>query len=594
MCDLTGRLGKISLGLLLATGATLGAASGDPRVADAVKNRDMNRVRALLKEHADVNAPQGDGTTAVHWAAHWNDLDTTHLLIGAGANVNAATDHGISPLMLACTNGNVAIVEALVKAGAHVNAAGETGETALMACSRSGNAGAVNALLARGADVNAHENEHGQTPLMWAAAQDHPEVVKALIEHGADVGARTKTIVFKAANPEGEGRRVPPDRGGYTAILFAARQGAADAVDVLLAKGANVNDVTADGTSVLVAATYTGHWDLAKALLDKGANPNLATAGYTPLHWMSGTWDGHFTGLVGTERFPWVGARGPGKLELVKALLAHGADPNARMAKRPPQFGFGGGFFRADYTGATPFIFAALAGDAEVMRTLLAAGADPLLTAKDGSTALMAAAGLGRDHGESRVTPAQGLEACKLAVEVGVPVNAANRNGQTALHGAAYFEMNELAQFLLDHGANVNARNVSGETPLTIAYGYDSGGGIRYSESLAEMLRKAGGVEVMEFKAVLKSVEAPCPTPTLMVSVNSGAAASAEYGGNRVRLVTDAATKYGNGACGDLKAGIELKVTATRLGYRLDKNGQSWNGSLDVSQIELSDSKPSR
>jgi ankyrin repeat protein len=593
MYDLIGRLGGITLSLLLAAG-NVRAAGGDARIADAVKNRDTQRIRILLKEHADVNMPQGDGTTAVHWAAHWNDLDTTRLLIDAGANVNVATDHGVTPLMLACTNGNVGIVQALLKAGANVNAAGETGESALMTCSRAGSVDAVNALIGKGAAVNAHENERGQTALMWAAAQNHPDIVRTLIDHGADIGARTQTVTFKAASGEAEGRRVPPERGGYTAIVFAARQGAAEAIDALLAKGANVNDVTADGTSVLLAATYTGHWDLAKALLDKGANPNLLDAGYTPLHWMSGTWDGHFTGAVGTDKFPWVGARGPGKLELVQALLAHGADPNARLNKRPPLFGFGGGFYRADYTGATPFVLAALSGDISIMRALLAAGADPLLTAKDGSTALMAAAGLGREHGESRVTADQALAACKLMLELGVPVNAANRGGQTALHGAAFFEMDEIAQFLLDHGANVNARNVSGETPLTIAYGYDSGGGIRHSESLAELLRKGGGVEIMEFKAILRSIEAPCPTPTLMVSVNSGGATSAEYGGNRVRLMTDQATQFGNGACGDLKAGMELQVTATRLGHRLDKNGQSWNGSLDVSQIQLSANERSR
>jgi ankyrin repeat protein len=548
--------------------ATVSAAPADLLLADAVKNRDTVAVRELLRNPTNVNAPQQDGTTALHWAAHWNDIETATLLIGAGANVNAATDFGITPIILACTNGNVAMVEALLKAGANAKLARESGETPVMTCSRTGNVDAVKALLARGVDVNAKENVQGQTALMWAASQNQAEIALLLIDRGADVRARTT-------------------KAGFTPLLFAARQGARDAIQVLLAKGADVNAVASDGTSVLMAATYTGHWDLAKSLLDRGADPNLAGAGYTALHWMSGSWEGHFTGIVGTDKFQWIGARGPGKLELVQALLAHGADPNARLEKRPPLFGFGGGWFRANYTGATPFMLAAVGGNVSVMRALLAAGADPLLTAKDGTTALMAAAGYGRVHGESRVTDDEAVEAVKIAVEVGIPVNATNQSGQTALHGAAYFQTDPVVQLLLDKGANVNTRNVSGETPLTIAYGYDSGGGIFYSESTAELLRKAGGIEVMEFSGVLKSVETPCPTPTLLITVPQGFGISAEYGGNTSRLVTFATTQYVDGVCTDLKPGMKIGVAATRLVHRLDKNGQSWNCSLDASRIQI-------
>jgi ankyrin repeat protein len=518
-----------------------------------------------------VNTPQGDGTTALHWAAHWNDVDTANLLIGAGAKANAVTQLGITPLMLACTNGNAAMVQTLLKAGANVAVARPSGETPLMTCSRTGNVEAVNALLAQGADVDAKEYDSEQTALMWAASQNHAGVMRVLIEQGADVNAHTTNA-------------------GFTPMLFAARQGAKDAIDVLLAKGASVNEVAGDGTSPLLAATYTGHWELAKYLLDQGADPNLGGAGYTPLHWMAGSWEGHFTGAVGTEKFPRFGARGPGKLELVQALLADGANPNAPMEKRPPRFGFGGDTFRADYRGATPFVLAALGGNVTIMRALLAAGADPLLTAKDGTTALMAAAGYGRTLGESLVTAAEAVEAVKLALEVGVPINASNRTGQTALHGAAYFETDPVVQFLLDHGANVNARNLAGETPLTVAEGYDSGGGIFYSESVADLLRKGGGVEVMEFVSVLKSLEKPCPTPTLMIALPNGLGREEEYGGQGLRLNTDAATQYEGGGCADLRAGTKLRIAATRLGHRLDKNGQSWNGSLDVVKIQI-DSK---
>ena len=561
------RLGSLGAGLLLLV-VSVGATTSDLRPVAAAKNRDKEAVRALVQEHADVNTPQGDGTTALHWAAHWNELDMANLLIGAGANVNAATDFGITPLMLACPNGNATMVETLLTAGANANAARPSGETSLMTCSRTGNVDAVKALLAHGADANAKEHVQGQTALMWAASQNHAEVVRLLIDQGADVRARTVTA-------------------GFTPMLFAARQGAHEAIEVLLAKGANVNDVASDGTSVLLAATYTGHWDLTRFLLDHGADPNLAGAGYTALHWMSGSWEGHFTGAVGTDKFPWIGGRGPGKLELVQALLARGADPNARVEKHPPQFGFGGGWGRADYLGATPFVLAALGGNISVIRALLAAGADPLLTAKDGTTALMAAAGFGRTHGESLVTHDEAAEAVKLALEVGIAINAANQSGQTALHGAAYFQTDPVVQILVDNGANVNARNVSGETPLTIAYGYDSGGGIFYSESTAALLRNLGGVEIMEFSGVLVRLETPCPTPTLMITVPASFSASAEYRRDRSRLNTDAATQYVGGGCGDLKAGTKIRVTATRLGHRVDKNGQSWNGSLDVSQIEI-------
>jgi ankyrin repeat protein len=548
--------------------ANVGAVGNEVRPVDAAKNRDSERLRALVKQRADVNAPQADGTTALHWAAHWNDLDATTLLIGAGANVNAAAEFGITPLILACTNGNTALVNALLQAGADSKIARESGETPLMTCSRTGNVETVTAVLARGSDVNAKEKVQGQTALMWAAAQNHADVARLLIERGADVNARTRNA-------------------GFTPILFAARQGAREAIDVLLAKGANINDLASDGTSVLMAATYTGHWDLAKSLLDRGADPNNSKAGYTALHWMSGTWDGHFTGIVGTDKFDWVGARGPGKLELVKALLAHGVNPNARLEKRPPLFGFGGGWFRANYVGATPFILAALGGQTAIMRTLLAAGADPLLTAKDGTTALMAAAGLGREHGESRVTNEESIEAAKIALEAGIPVSATNQSGQTALHGAAVFETDPVAELLLAKGANVNTRNAAGETPLTLAYGYDSGGGIRHSDSLAEILRKAGGIEDMQFPAVIKTLETACPTPSILVTVPSGTGASAEYGGNAARLVTYMSTQYSDGMCADLKPGTKVLVTATRLGARLDKNGQSWNGSLDATKIQI-------
>lgn len=564
-------LGSCGAGLLLLLGHV--AAAEEAGIADHARNRDTAAVRALVEQRADVNAPQGDGTTALHWAAHWNDLEMANLLLGGGANVNAATDLGITPLILACTNGSHPMVEALLNGGGDPNLARASGEVPIMTCSRSGNPEAVKALLARGVDVNAQENVQGQTALMWAAAQNHADVVGLLLASGADVHARTTAA-------------------GFTPLLFAARHGAREAMDALLSAGADINELTWDGKSVLMIATYMGHWDLAQTLLDRGADPNLSEAKYTALHWMSGTWDGHFTGVVGTDKFAWVGGRGPGKLELVKALLEHGADPNARMDDRPELYGFGGGFYRADFTGATPFILAAYGGQAEIMRALLAAGADPLLTAYDGTTALMSAAGLGRTYGESRVNDEEAVETVKVALEAGLPVNAATRSGQTALHGVSFFRSIPVAEILLANGANVNARNLAGETPLTIAYGYDSGGGIFYSEELQDVLIKAGGVEVMEFSAAVRSLETACPAPpSLIVSVQSGMERASSdlnpYGGSRLRVIADEKTQFEGITCTDLKPGTTLLIQGTRLGHRLDANGRSWNGEVNATTVTL-------
>jgi ankyrin repeat protein len=550
----------------------LTGAERDYRLVDALKNRDRATAEALLRSKADVNVARADGTTALHWAAQWNDVEAAGLLIKAGANVNAQTDLGIAPITLACTNGSSSMVQALVQAGANANIAKATGETALMTCSRSGNQGAVEALLAHGANVGATEPVQGQNALMWAAAENHSEVVRALIAHGADVQVRTKGAK-------------------YTPLLFASRNGAADAVGVLLSSGADVNESAADGTTPLIAATYTGHWGLARFLLDHGADPNRSDAGYTALHWAAGSWENDISGNLGPDGYEWIAGRGPGKLELVKALLAHGADPNARLKKRPPRYGYGSGS-RLNFSGATPFLLAALGGETSIMKELLAAGADAKLTADDGSTALMTASGYGRIHGESRTKDEEALEAARLALETGIDVNASNRNGQTALHGAAYFQSDPVAQFLIDHGAKVNARNRAGETPLVIAEGYkgtDTGDNTFYSDSMAALLRKAGGVRTMEFSSVINRVETACPSPMFLVADQD---ASSRYGEDAtaraaVRIKTTDAIQFKNAKCEDLKPGTRVRIVGTRLGHLLDKNGLPWDGSVDASEIEI-------
>jgi ankyrin repeat protein len=431
---------------------------------EAVKERDSATVRSLLKQHIDVNTPEPDGATALAWAAHWDDLDTAELLIHAGANVNAANDYGVTPLSLACTNGNSAMIEKLLKAGANPNATLPTGETPLMTASRTGNVDSVKLLLEHGADANAKEIRRGQTALMWAVAEGHPEVARVLIERGADVHTRSKS--------------------GFTPLLFTAQQGNVESARILLAAGANINEATPDDGSALVVASASGHEALSIFLLDKGADPNVADGrGITALHYamlqgislLDNVWyepfrrDQHIVQHVSFPPFR------PNMPELVKTLLARGANPNARIAK-DPQFPTSYiSYMKLSTTpvGATPFMLAAATYDVDLMRALVASGADPLLTTEEKTTPVIMAAGLGaRLCGEGELTEEEArmsLEAVKLAVELGGDVNATNNAGLTALHAAAYLGSDAVIAFLVDKGANVNAKDKNGQTALTIA-----------------------------------------------------------------------------------------------------------------------------
>ena len=404
--------------------AALGAAGSDPRLLDAVKNRDEDALRALLKQKIDVNVAEGDGATALHWAVHRDDLDAATLLISAGARVNAANDYGVTPLSLACTNRNSAMVEKLLAAGATPTATLSTGETVLMTCARTGHPDTVKALLARGANVNAKETRQGQTALMWAAAHGYAEVVRALIEGGADVRARSNVSrVFVASGLKGELRGTSAgfdyDRGGFTPLLFAARQGSIETARLLLVAGAEVDDAAADGASPLVVASLSGHGKLGAFLLENGADPNAAGAGYTALH----------------------AAVLRGDLELVEALVARGANPNAQLTKGTPVPRLGPQWaLPATLAGVTPYLLAAKFAAAEIMRVLRIGGADPKLTMKDGTTALMAAAGVGSPSRDRRMRilaveslggddERRTLEAVKVAIEGGADANASNAAG---------------------------------------------------------------------------------------------------------------------------------------------------------------------
>jgi len=484
----------------LALIANLGAASSDLRLVDAVREGDHEAVRSLIKERADVNAPQAYGATVLAWAAHRDDLEMVELLMGAGANVNTADVYGVTPLSLACTNGNAAVVEKLLRAGANPNAARSTGETPLMTCARTGNREAVKSLLVHGADVNARENERGQTALMWAVAQEHPDVVGALVEHGADLQARSATlplytpkIINKSSGAliEFYNKNVyfPKVKGGFTPLMFAGQAGALDSARILLAAGVDVNAATLDDGSALVLASSNGHGKVALFLLEKGADPN-ATDGYglTALHWA--LQEGIvvlFSRPSITDPF-WVHPNMP---ELVTALLAHGADPNARITRDFLPYDIqrfsrarGNSLPQVGLTGATPFLLAAAVADLDAMHLLVEAGADPTVATEEGTTPLMVAAGMGTDRNLSvaasgccipgtaaRTEEPQKkfLEAAKLAVRWGDSVNAVTLGGRTALHGAALYGFTDMVQLLADKGADLDAKDMYGQTALSIA-----------------------------------------------------------------------------------------------------------------------------
>ncbi len=470
-----------SLVLLLAGGGWANPANRG--LIEAVRAQDHEAVVRLLQEQVDVNAPQPDGTTALHWTVYVDTLAITELLIDAGGNLNAANDYGVTPLALACDNAAGEMVERLLAAGANPNTGRTTGETPLMTCARTGNTKAVQALLARGADATATDPLSGQTALMWAVGERQTEVARVLIAHGADVHTRTK--------------------GDFTALLIAARTDEPALAGLLLDAGANVNVSAADGTTPLVVATVRGNAALAIFLLEQGADPNTAATGYTPLHWAAGSWHTELTGpngIVADRDEEWRSLNGikTGKLELVEALLAYGANPNARLAKTPPQFGYASPRFRVSITGATPFLLAAMDGNASVMHALVNAGADPLLPTEQNTTPLMVAAGLGRVPAESHVTEDESLEAVHLALQLGSEVNKTNNAGRTALHGASHIRSDALVQLLVDQGATVNTKDERGITPLMIAEGGGHiflpglGGG-----STADLLRQLGSESIL-------------------------------------------------------------------------------------------------
>ena len=500
-----------AFGLLL-IGGLPALAQADTRIVDAMARQNAQAVRALVKQGVDVNAKTADETTALHWAAHWDDLESVALLLKAGARIDATDDHGVTPLSLATEHASIRMVETLLKAGANPNLAQMSGMTPLLEAVAVGNAQLVQMLLAHKANVNAATTKTRITPLMWAIGDRHPEIAKLLLDAGADVQVVTTD--------------------GFSALTFAARVGDVETGKLLVAKGLPVNETGPNRVHALPYAALSSQDAFAMFLLEQGADANATLSGVTALHAASGNatqfvadWQRERSGGVGLGSSFNVfqadgggggrgGRGGAGRLPLVRALLAKGARVNepvtaSAMAQsyigRPTKgafepFSCGTGDFR----GATPLWLAAFAANGgggtldfgggdnpqaaapvepprrgtpatAVIEALLEAGADLKLTSDDGTTPLMVAAGLGRctfNPNINRGARSPGAEAAvTVLLDAGADINAVNEADYAAIHGAAFRGLNEVIKILVDRGANLNAREYRGRTPFRLAEG---------------------------------------------------------------------------------------------------------------------------
>jgi ankyrin repeat protein len=512
VCQLAGP----GVALLLAVASVQAAPGPDTRLVTAAAEQDKPTVRALVKQGVNVNVARADGATALLFAAHWDDLEMVDLLLRAGANVNAADDHGVTPLARAAENRNAAMVERLLNAQASPNAAQMSGLTPLMVASHTGNVDVVKLLLAHGANVNAATTETGNTALMWAVSDHHTDIVKVLIEGRANVHASgTK---------------------GFTPLIYAARNGDIEMAKLLIAAGVDVNEAGSDGTHVLPFSIVSGQPKFAEFLIEQGADPNGSMEGVRALHaaaggvdiWLGDWFRRHGGASIFGGGFSRSGALSASvRLPLVKALLAKGADPNARITTSAMLMAYIGypkkGAFEpfacgtGDLRGATPLWVASYSangdvggfgGDggqlgvrmadssSEILRALLAAGADLRLTSNDGSTPLMVAAGLGRatfTPGKPRANRSPGAEAAvQVLLDAGADINAVNEADFTALHGAAFRGLNEVIQILVDRGANINARDFRGRTAYRLAEGSKQSFQFQAWPETAEFIKKLG------------------------------------------------------------------------------------------------------
>lgn len=484
---------RIILAVLL--GAAPVSVSFSRELAKAVQTQDRARVKALVQSKVDLNAAQPDGMTALHWAVYLDDVETAKLLVKEGADIKTQNRYGITPLYLACLNGNTELVTLLLEKGADPDAKIRGGETALMTAARTGQPGPVKALLAHEPDVNAKERR-GQTAIMWAAAEGHAEVVELLIKSGADYST--------------------PLDSGFNPFFFAIREGRPEVVRTLLKAGVDVNEVMKSkrsggrsvrgGTSGLILAVENGHYQLAIELVEAGADPNDMRSGFTPLHTL--TWVRKPNRGDGESDLPPPNGSGNlSSLQFVHELVKRGADVNARLTTKRT------GKAQLNTAGATPFLLAADTADLPLMRALVELGANPHLKNDDDCTALMAAAGIGTlAPGEEAGTEPECIEAVKYCLKLGLDINAVDKNGETAMHGAAYKGYPVLVEFLAQNGAKIdvwNNKNKHGWTPLLIAEGYRPGNFRPLADTIAAIHRVMLAAGVTPPPPTLKLAETP-------------------------------------------------------------------------------------
>ena len=447
------------LALLLASTPALAAPSD---VADAAMRGDRAAIRAAVAKKANVNAPQVDGTTALHWAVERDDMEMVDLLIRGGARITAKTREGVTPLQLAATNGNAAMIDRLLKAGAQVNEPLTTvRDTALMMAARTGTAAAIRVLLEAGADVNAKETWGGTTALMWAVSEGHADAARMLIAAGADVNAKSNYVA--AANGRGfEGRTPVATRsdpkaeefasGWLTPLMLAAREGDVELARILVGAGADVNAVAGDGKTALALAIFNGNYEVASFLVDSKADVNKADAQrFTPLFYAVDR-----RNMETAPNFPWMVTTDP--MPLIRKLLDAGANPNA-LVNNTPRARMREGSPRIVF--ATALMRAAFAADLDLVKLLLERGADPKVISRDGENMLSAAAGLAFIHGYHRgKSPEERLRVVKLFVELGNDVNWPDDYGITPLMAAGNFGSVPIIQYLIDAGADLSAHDL--------------------------------------------------------------------------------------------------------------------------------------
>jgi uncharacterized protein len=468
---------KTWLGIALIGAAGPVLAQAGPSLVDLAQTGPSAQAIALIDQGADVNAASDNGTTALIWAVHRDDRPLIERLLKAHANVKTANQYGATPLLEAADFGDVAVIEELLKAGADPETATADGETALMFIAHTSNVQAADSLLKYGAHVDATEKVRGQTALHFAAAESQPAMVKELLRHRADPNAHT--IINRdqrqvSAEPRVQWR--PP--GGLTPLLYAARQGCLECVQILLKGGADANLSDPDGISPLLIATENFHFDTAVYLLKAGADPN---------HW---DWWGRTSlyAAVDLNTLPYGGrADRPSlddttSLKMIELLLKAGANANAQLKLFPPfrQIGSDRGADEMLTVGTTPLIRAAKAGDTDAIKLLLAHGAKPDLANSLGITPLMAAAGLGSNEIDTRgkyVTQKTANDSIDLLVAAGAEINAVDNRGRSALHGAAYWGWDDVVKNLVAHHADLGVKDARGFTPVDTAMGRADGHG---------------------------------------------------------------------------------------------------------------------